>query len=258
MKKVAIIQARMGSSRLAGKVLKPLAGVPALQHVYTRACMIEGLDEVVIATTTAASDDVVVDCCNERNIPVYRGSEDDVLDRYVQTACALQADLVMRITADCPLLDPIESGKVLNCMLAYPESDYVTNCAPPTYPDGLDTGVSKMESLEVAWREAEAGSPYREHVTMYLAKQPERFNVRNVANDIDLSFHRWTLDEEDDYHMLSLVYDKLKRRNQFGYLHEVLAILRDYPEIAKINAHITRNEGAKKSWDEWFAKQKMK
>lgn len=245
MKTVVIIQARMGSSRLPGKVLMPLGGKPSVQHVIERARLIRGVDEVVLATSVSACDDPLVAFCQSFGVPVMRGSEDDVLDRYYQAAKAAQADVVMRITGDCPLLDPDESSKVLELFLSS-EADYVSNTNPPMLPDGLDTEAFRFKTLETAWKMATKKSE-REHVTLYIFTRPEQFRVESVKQEVDVSGSRWTLDEDRDYRMLSAVYAELTLRKQFGTLQEVLAVLRDHPWIAQLNGSIARNEGLKKS-----------
>ncbi len=248
MKTVVIIQARMGSSRLPGKVLMPLGGKPSVQHVIERARLIRGVDEVVLATSVASIDDPLAAFCKTFGVTVVRGSEDDVLDRYYQAAKAARADAVIRITGDCPLLDPVESAKVLDAFRSS-GADYVSNVNPPTLPDGLDTEVFLFSALETAWKQAGKKSE-REHVTLYISTHPELFRIESISNPVDWSGHRWTLDEERDYRMLSAVYDELSLRGEFGALAEVLCILRDYPEIARLNGSIERNEGLKKSQQE--------
>lgn len=248
MKTVVIIQARMGSSRLPGKVLMPLGGKPAIQHVIERARMISGVDDVLLATSVSPVDDPLVEFCHSFGVPVVRGSEDDVLDRYYQAAKAARADVVIRITGDCPLLDPVESGKVLG-LFHSSGADYVSNVNPPTLPDGLDTEVFSFQTLETAWKNAVKKSE-REHVTLYIYTRPEQFGIKSVKNDVDLSGYRWTLDEDKDYRMLSAIYNELGLRGKFGYLSEVLDILRDRPETGRLNGSVERNEGLKKSQQE--------
>ncbi len=248
MKIVVIIQARLGSSRLPGKVLMPLGGKPSVQHVIERARLVRGVDEVVLATSTASIDDPLANFCKTFSVPVVRGSEEDVLDRYYQAAKAARADVVIRITGDCPLLDPDESAKVLEAFHSS-GADYISNVHPPTLPDGLDTEVFSFKALETAWKQAEKKSE-REHVTLYISTHPEQFCLKSISNSVDLSGHRWTLDEERDYRMLSAVYDELTQRGQFGTLDQVLGILRDRPDIARLNGSIERNEGLKKSQQE--------
>ena len=241
MKPIAIIQARMGSTRLPGKVMKKLAGVPVIKQVFSRVCMIEGLSGVLVATSTLDKDDILAEYCAGENIPLFRGSEDDVLDRYVQASRQADADVVMRITADCPFLDPRLSAKVLDLMLANPDCDYADNITPVTYPKGLDTQVVRRTTLERLWEQCDEPED-REHVLAYIRKHPEAFTTMAVNSPIDYSRHRWTLDRPEDFRMLSRLARKLKQQRLFGYHEEILRILADHPEIREINAHLSYDE----------------
>ena len=242
MKTVAIIQARMGSSRLPGKMLMTLAGVPVIRQVYDRTCDIPGLDAVWIATTVASSDDRLAAYCEDNEIPVFRGSEHDVLDRYYQIAVRIDAGIVMRITGDCPMLDPVESAKVLELFLQTPECDYASNVIVPFLPDGLDTEVVRMETLERVWKQVR-DPVAREHVTWYVHQNPSLFCLAGLARDSDLSDHRWTLDNPEDYELLSRLAEEVRNRGQYGYLCEILQILKDNPSWLTLNHDIRRNEG---------------
>jgi len=245
MNVVVVIQARMGSTRLPGKVLMPLGGKPAIAHVLERAGRIPGVSRVVLATTDSPADDPLVDFCHSVGAAVFRGSEEDVLDRYYQAARQAGADVVLRITGDCPLLDPEESGKVLRALLES-GADYASNVHPPTYPDGLDTEAMTFAALERVWKEATRRSE-REHVTLHVANNPGRFTSVHVRGAEDLSRYRLTLDEEADYRLLSELFSILARKNRFGGLGEVIAILRENPRLLVRNAAIGRNEGLAKS-----------
>lgn len=246
MKIVVIIQARMGSSRFPGKMLKPLADRPVIEWVYDRVRAIPGLDAVVVATTTTPADDPLADHCRLRSMPVFRGNENDVLDRYYQAAKEFQADMIMRITGDCPFLDPQESRKVVDAFLQMPACNYASNNTPPTYPDGLDTEVVSFQALEWMWKNAH-DTHYREHVTYYIRSHQDQFRVAVVKNAVDLSAQRWTLDEMADYIKLSAIAEELGRRKQSGSLREILAVLHDNPDIDAVNRHIGRDEGLEKS-----------
>ncbi len=238
MKAVAIIQARMGSTRLPGKVIRKLAGVPVIKQVFSRVCMIEGLSGVLVATSTLDKDDILAEYCAGENIPLFRGSEDDVLDRYVQAARQADADVVMRITADCPFIDPRLSAKVLDLMLAHPDCDYADNITPVTYPKGLDTQVVRHTTLERLWEQCDEPED-REHVLAYIRKHPEAFTTMAVNSPVDYSAHRWTLDRAEDYKMLSMLARELKQQGLFGYHEEILRILDEHAEIREINAHLS-------------------
>jgi spore coat polysaccharide biosynthesis protein SpsF len=242
MKVVAIIQARMGSSRLPGKVLMTLVDRPVIEWVYERASRIPGVNEVVVATTTSMSDDPLVRWCEAHDVPAYRGSEDDVLDRYVKCAREHGADAVVRITADCPLLDPSASGDVLRAFRDMQPCDYASNTQPATFPNGLDTEVISREALQISGREAR-GALDREHVTPFVRRHPERFPSASVVCEQDMSEHRWTLDEPRDFAFLSAVAERLRLANVSGSMSEILDILAAEPDLCSLNAGIPRNAG---------------
>lgn len=240
MKTVAIIQARMSSTRLPGKVFADVCGQPLLHHVVCRARRARTPDQVVVATSDRPADDVVARFCEMSAVPCFRGSEEDVLDRYCHAARHFKAEAVVRVTADCPLLDPDVIDRVVQAFLAG-DQDYVSNTLDRTYPDGLDVEVFSFAALARAWREARLPSE-REHVTPYIWKHPELFRLGNVKQDEDLSDLRWTVDEPRDLEFVRAVYRWLGPRSDFG-MQEVLALLREHPELGRINAGIERNEG---------------
>lgn len=246
MSTVAIIQARMTSTRLPRKVLSDIGGKPMLYHVVSRARRAQTLDLVAVATSEGQADDGVAHFCAESNIPCFRGSEDDVLDRYYRAARQYEAEVVVRLTADCPLLDPAVIDKVIQIFFAG-DYDYVSNTLETTYPDGLDIEVFGRQALERAWREARLKSE-REHVTPYIRKHPELFHLENVRYPEDLSALRWTVDEPQDLELVRAVYSHFGLL-PFGML-EVLDFLSKNPELGKLNASIGRNEGYQKSLHE--------
>ncbi len=241
MNVIVIIQARTGSTRLPGKVMLPLAGKTAIQHVIDRTKLIPGISKVIVATTTSPTDDPLVQFCKSMDVPVFRGSEDDVLDRYYQAALLHQADVVVRITGDCPLIDPIESGKVIGKFFEM-GADYVSNTNPPMLPDGLDTEIFSIEALIKAWNNAKKKSE-REHATLYIYSNPQEFKIGSVLYQDDFSQYRLTLDGMTDYIFLKKLFSTLEEKGQFGYLREVLLILNSNPKFLKINRNIQRNEG---------------
>ena len=180
MKQVAVIQARMGSSRLPGKVLADIEGQSMLGRVVERVRRIPGLCEVVVATTVAPQDDIIVEECGRICAPVFRGSEDDVLERYHCASLAHKAEAVVRVTSDCPLVDPFESGKVVDAFLAE-APDLAANDLKATYPLGLGTEVISAAVLDLAWREA-TKEYESQHVTPYIFQHPERFRLVNVES----------------------------------------------------------------------------
>ena len=237
MRNVAIIQARMGSTRLPGKVLQDLAGEPMLARVVNRTGRAKTIQEVVIATTTNVLDDVIVELCKARDWSWFRGSEEDVLDRYYQAAKKYQADLIVRITSDCPLIEPEIVDQVVQEFLErWPELDYATNTWPQrTFPQGLDTEVMSRDALDRAWHE-DRNPTWREHVTPYIYRNPDRFRIHNVLSQVDYSAMRWTVDTTEDLTFVRQIYDYFDH-DGFSW-HEVLKALEEHPEWLEINRHI--------------------
>ena len=241
---VALIQARMGSSRFPGKVLEDLSGRPMLWHVVDRVRGARRVERVVVATTDRAVDDPIARFCAQENIACFRGDEQDVLDRFYQAARADHADVVVRITADCPLIDPEVIDKVVE-RFQRGDCDYVSNAIRYTYPDGLDTEVFSFAALERAWREA--GKPSeREHVTPYL--RTGKFRVANVESEIPVSpaQYRWTVDHPADLEFVRKVYAAFSRNGEFGF-REIFDLLKERPDLATIRAETITNEGYYKS-----------
>lgn len=241
MKTVAIIQARMGSTRLPNKVLAEIAGQPMLGHVVRRVQQCQTVNQVVVATSVSPADDAIEQLCAEYGIACFRGSEDDVLDRYYQAAKACGAEVVVRLTGDCPLIDPEVIDLVVRAF-KQGRYDYVSNILRYTFPDGLDTEVFSFPALQQAWLEAKKPSE-REHVTPYL-RHSGKFKVHNVISDVDLSpqGHRWTVDEPADLDFIRQVYRSFAPRTDFG-MQEVLELLQQRPELREINAAAIMNEG---------------
>ena len=244
---IVVIQARLGSTRLPGKALAEIGGRPMLAHVVERACAISGIAGLVIATTVSPTDDALVAFAKQAGAACIRGHEADVLDRFCLAARETKADAIVRVTADCPLLDPEVSGRVLaEYLQRRPAVDYVSNVHPPTYPDGLDTEVVSVAALETAARETQRPSD-REHVTPYVWGRPERFRAANVAHDEDLSFHRWTVDAESDLAFVRAVWAALGPSAPRAGMPEVLKALAKHPGLRDLNAGIRRNEGYERS-----------
>lgn len=240
---VVIIQARMASTRLPGKVLANIGGEPMIWHVVSRTRRARLVDRVVVATSVAPADDALVAYCERAGVDCFRGSESDVLDRFHAAALAYRADAVARVTADCPFIDPDVVDQVV---AAYRQGDvdYVSNWITPTFPDGLDVEVFSAEGLRTVWQESGLPSE-REHVTPFFYKHPERFRLRNVSNDEDLSSLRWTVDEPTDLEFVRAVYDRLGGHD-FGW-RDVLDLVGRHPELREINAGFARNEGYERS-----------
>jgi len=236
---VAIVQARMTSSRLPGKVLMDLGGAPMLQRVVERAQRAHGVDAVLIATSDEPSDDPVAALGAALGVPVVRGSERDVLSRYCEAAAFSDATVVVRITADCPLLDPAVVDQVVDAFRSTP-CDYASNLEPPTFPDGLDVEVVTREALERAARDATRRSE-REHVTLHIRNHPERYRRQSVSRTPDLAHLRWTVDEPADLEFVRAVYAALPHPT--AGTEAVLAVLADHPELSTLNAGFQRNAG---------------
>ncbi len=246
---IAIIQARMGSTRLPAKVMKDLSGKPVLSHVVHRVSLAKKIDGVLVATTNEPVDDVIESFCYKNKIPLFRGSSEDVLKRYADAARLLVSEgkkiqYIVRITADCPLVDPVVMDKVISTAVDG-RYDYVSNTLEPTYPDGLDVEVFTYQSLIKADKNALLHSE-REHVTPYIKKGKE-FRKHNVMNDTDLSSMRWTLDQEEDLHFITNVYNSLYRPMDIFLMEDVLDLLEKKPWLTSVNSTITRDEGYKKS-----------
>jgi len=224
----------MGSMRLPGKVLAQIAGHSMLWHVVNRVRMARSLDQVVVATSNELSDQPIADFCTRKHIDVYRGSEEDVLDRYYQAASHFTGSTIVRITGDCPLVDPEVVDRVVGAYQDGPY-DYVTNIFPRTYPEGLDVEVISFSALERTRLEARV--PYdREHVTPYLHKHPKLFRIGNVQHPVNLSGMHWSVDHPEDLQFVRTVYDRIKV-SPFG-LAEVLELLNACPELAQSNTGI--------------------
>jgi spore coat polysaccharide biosynthesis protein SpsF len=253
---VAIIQARMSANRLPGKVMERCGGKEILWHVINRVMRASTIDHVMVATTTHVDDVKIVDLVTEnaaffhrqygKQLGFHTGSMNNVLDRYYKAARAADADVVVRITADCPLLSPRTIDDVVT-FFGRGNYDYASNVHPPTFSDGLDVEVMTFDVLETAWHEA-AFKSEREHVTPFITKHPERFRIGNFENPIDLSDLRWTVDTEQDLAFVRAIYDQMQKT--FFTTEEVLLLLQRVPQLANINRGIERNEGYRKSLQE--------
>jgi spore coat polysaccharide biosynthesis protein SpsF (cytidylyltransferase family) len=237
VRRVAIIQARMGSTRLPGKVLMDLGGKTVIERVIRRVGRAALVDEVVIATTENPKDDTLARECERFDVAVIRGSEFDVLDRYYHAAKASAAEWIVRITSDCPVIDPGIIDRTIQACLDQ-DADYASNVSPRTYPRGLDTEVFRMEALRRAWSEARAAFD-REHVTPYFRANPEIFRITSITHDCDCSHHRWTVDTDDDLLLLRSLYARMVNRDDFGW-RELLLLLEQEPELAELNAHVVQ------------------
>jgi spore coat polysaccharide biosynthesis protein SpsF len=242
MKVAAIIQARTGSTRLPGKVLKKVLGKTLLEYQIERVKRAKTIDEIIIATTAKESDDPIVQLCQQLSIPYYRGSEENVLSRYYEAATEFNVDVIVRLTSDCPIIDPDVIDQVVGYYLENQDQyDYVSNTLTRTYPRGLDTEVFPYEVLKRVHEEAKELT-YREHVTAYIYYHPDQFRLCNVPNEKDESRHRWTVDTVEDFFLVKNILEKLYPTNSLFTLEDVIQVLQDKPEWIKINAHIEQKK----------------
>lgn len=239
MKVVAIIQARLGSTRLPGKVLRDLCGKPMIGHVVERAHRILKVEHVQVAISEEPSDDeLFAHLSGYKRIGITRGPEDDVLARYWKAANETSADIIVRITADCPLLSPAVSSRVVARYLErVPEVDFTSNTLRRTFPRGLDSEVFSFEALEEAYREARTPSD-REHVTPFIWRQPTRFHLFSVEDREDRSDHRWTVDTEEDFELVKRIFEDLYEDGMVFEYEETLDCLKRHPDWTQINLHI--------------------
>jgi len=242
---MAILQARVSSTRLPGKVLKPIMGYPMLQRQIQRVQRAATIDFLVVATSTQDSDAPLADLCTKLGIPCFRGSLEDVLDRYYQAAKPYQPDHVIRLTGDCPLADPGLIDTIVNHHLKG-GFDYTSNTIDPTYPDGLDVEVFTFAALTRAWNDARLLSE-REHVTPFIKKNPDVFSISNVTGPVDYSHLRWTVDEPEDFQLITRIYEALYPQNPEFTTEQILDLFENHPEMLTINNTFDRDEGYKRS-----------
>ena len=226
----------MGSTRLPGKVMLDLAGQPMLIRVVNRVRRAVTVDEVLVATSDNPANDRIASLCHDHKVPCFRGSEDDVLDRYHRAALEFTAEAVVRVTSDCPLADPgIIDRIVREFIMAHPGVDYISNVMPRTFPRGLDVEVFSVEALvEAELSERDPG--LREHVTMPIYRHPDKFVCVNIKNDTDLSGMRWTVDTIEDYELVRRIYDYFGN-DTFDW-KQVVTLLNYNPEWLELNRHI--------------------
>lgn len=242
---LAILQARVSSTRLPGKVLKPILGTPMILLEIERIKRSKLIDRLVVATSTDKTDDSLETLCNEENIPCFRGKLDDVLDRFYQTALENKPEHIVRLTGDCPLIDPSIIDQTVSFYIKN-NFDYAGNAVEPTFPDGLDVEVFSFSCLKQAWEEATLLSE-REHVTPFIHNNPERFRIGHFKNSIDISHLRWTVDELLDFELINKIYRALYTDNPMFSTNDVLNLLKKYPELEYYNTKFSRNEGYQKS-----------
>lgn len=235
----AIIQARTGSTRLPNKVFKDICGYPLIWHVVNRLKISKKIEKIILATTNKKEDDVLEEWAVSNNIGCYRGSENDVLDRFYQAARIFKADIVVRITAD----DPFKDASVIDNVVRLFEDenlDFAYNNKPPTFPEGLDVEVFSFESLEKAWFDAKDDFS-REHVTPYLFNNPFLFKQKCLSYKSDISYLRWTIDTKKDLDMVRIIYDSLFNDKKIFSMDNILDFLEKRPDVSLINSGVERS-----------------
>lgn len=248
---LAILQARISSTRLPGKVLLPLFGKPMLARQIERLRRARRIDQLVVATSIDATDDAIAAYCAELGVECFRGALDDVLSRFIGAAEKWSPEHVVRLTADCPLADPEVIDTVITRHLDS-SADYTTNANPASFPDGLDAEVVRYSVLQRAAKEAQLASE-REHVTLHIVNHPERYRIEVVRCAQDLAALRWTVDEPDDLELVEKIYAALYPANPAFGMQDILALLEKQPALKTWNTSHRRNEGLEKS----LAKEKQ-
>lgn len=249
MKYLAMIQARCGSTRLPNKVLKDLCGKPALQRMIERVQKSKLIDEVMVVTSIEKNNLPILSLCSSLNVRVGIGSENDVLDRFYQTAKLLEPEYVIRLTADCPCFD---AGLLDMAISRMEESTDYCGMTSASFADGLDLEIIRFSALEKSWKEA-VHSFEREHVTQYILRHPELFTIQNFESPIGyFGNHRWTVDEPEDFEVVEKIYEHFLNTDlKDGFCYkDILTFMENHPEIESINKMYTRNEGLKKSIEE--------
>lgn len=242
MKVVAIIQARMGSTRLPGKIMKEVLEKPLLEYQIERVRRSKLIDEIVIATTTKDTEQPIIDLCERLAISFYRGSEENVLSRYFEAAKKFDADVVVRLTSDCPLIDPEVIDKVINAYLDKNNGvDYASNTLDRTYPRGMDTEVFSFRALEDTFNNAELEFE-KEHVTPYIYQHSNIFNSISVVSDSNKSRHRWTVDTIEDFTLIEKIIDTLYIKNLNFTYDDILNLLDENNNWVQINANIEQKK----------------
>lgn len=242
MKAVIIVQARMSSSRLPGKILKKVLGKPLLEYQIERLKKVQLADMIVVATTLNGADRAITNLCDHLMIPYFCGSETDVLARYYETALTYQADLIIRVTSDCPLIDPCIIDQVIQFYLDFQiKYDYVSNCLQRTFPRGMDIEVLPFTILAQAFDQA-TKSADREHVTPFIYRQPNRYRLGHVKYHKDVSHYRWTVDTPQDFKLIEKIIEKIYPENPSFTLEDCLRLLQIHPEWSDINKTIKQKQ----------------
>jgi spore coat polysaccharide biosynthesis protein SpsF len=238
MRKLIIVQARMGSSRLPGKVLEEVCGKTLLEHLIVRLRRVKQADKIVIATTIKEEDIPIVDMCKKLDVLFYRGSEEDVLSRYYEAALQYKGDLIVRVTSDCPVIDPDVVGYLIDFyMKNLKKYDYVTNTLRRTYPRGMDVEIVSFKALKEA--HFNAYDPFdREHVTPFIKSSPSRYSLKNIEYKTNLSHYRLTVDTSEDLELIKKIFKELYFRNPEFKMEDILTVLKANSEWLSINSHV--------------------
>ena len=235
---IIIVQARMSSTRFPGKVLKEVLDKSLLSYQLDRLKLVRNVTEVVVATTTNKADDAILQFCKEERVPIFRGSEDNVLERFYLTAKAFDADLIIRISGDCPLIDPsIVDDIIYHYINNFPNYDYVSNTLDRSFPRGMDTEVFSMQALSEVYQNAQTDAE-KEHVTPYIYQHPELFKLGNFSHSWDFSNYRLTVDTEEDFELIKKILENLYPDHQDFSLDDIITLLKTHPEWVEINSHI--------------------
>ncbi len=243
----AIIQARISSTRLPGKMLADIEGKSLLLHVIERVRKSKKIDAIIVATTDKKADKKIIEISKKAGVKTFAGSETDVLDRYYQSAKKFSSEVIVRVTADDPFKDPEIIDELVGVFLNNKSKfDYVSNTIKPTYPEGLDIEVFSFVALKKAWKESKK-SFQREHVTPYIWQNPKKFNVKNISFKKDLSHLRWTIDHPQDLQFAREIYKRLYAIKPIFLMQDILGVLKKEPHLVKINQGMVRNEGFLKS-----------
>jgi len=238
---LAILQARVSSTRLAGKVLRPILDKPMLLLQIERILRSKMIDKIVVATSHEPSDDPLAEGLEKMDISYFRGSLNDVLDRFYQAAQVYKPKHIVRLTGDCPLIDPELIDQLINLHINE-ENDFSSNTMPPTFPDGLDVEVMRYKVLETMWLKAHSPSE-REHVTLYVRNHQELFKIGQIRREKNLEHLRWTVDEPEDFQLVSSIYNALYLDNPAFSTQDILNFLEVNNELNTSNTHYERNAG---------------
>jgi len=244
---LAIIQARVGSTRLPGKVILKVGKKTIIEHVYSRVKKAKLINDIFVATSINIENLPLIKICSDNNIRIFIGSENDVLDRFYQLTKLIRPNHIVRITADCPMIDPEIIDLVIKEHLKS-NADYSSNAINQSFPDGLDVEVFKFETLQKTWKEAKLKSE-REHVTAFIYNNKNIFKIHSIDSNINYGNYRWTVDNKEDLIFFQTIYENLNKKNPFFGFQTILDFIEKNPSVKYINKDINRNEGYKKSLD---------